>query len=122
VSNVLDSPNTHSISLTDTRNMGSTAVSTPTALPVTEARFVHEPSHAPDLQEVPRQATAGSSVVPENSNHFGSQAFQLSTHEYRNGQGGQSITLASAGPAPARGPVPPLKKRRTEYVTDERKY
>jgi hypothetical protein len=114
VSNVLDSPNTNPISLTDNHNMGSTTVATPTTLPVTDARFVHDPSHGPDLQEIPRPATTVSNFVSENLNHFGSQVFQASAPEYRNGQGGQTRALASGVPAPARGPVPPLKKRRTE--------
>ncbi|KAK4236488.1 zinc finger MIZ domain-containing protein 2 [Achaetomium macrosporum] len=114
LSNVLDSPNTNPVSLTDAHTMGSTTAAAPIALPVTDTRFVHEPSDGPELQEVPGQVTAGPTFVPDNRNRFGSQAFQLPSNELRDGQDRHGRSLSSGGPTPARGPVPPLKKRRTD--------
>ncbi|KAH6840633.1 hypothetical protein B0I37DRAFT_219651 [Chaetomium sp. MPI-CAGE-AT-0009] len=100
--------------------MGSIAPSAPTTHPVTNARFVHVPSHTPDVQEIPRPEDAG--LTPQVENH--SPAPRYISQPPSNGAGGGENMRppnVSRGGAPSstishehEPPRPPSKRRRTE--------
>ncbi|KAK4121273.1 hypothetical protein N657DRAFT_122907 [Parathielavia appendiculata] len=101
--------------------MESAAPSNSVPLPVTDARFVHEPSGSPVMQGARGTITSASSVHRVDRSPAPCRMFQASSNGIQVAQHGDdrdmsvgraSTSTASPGPDP-----PPLKRRRTDVTS-----